>query len=494
VLSLGKGVKNPRSAKKGEVTFFYLEDLPPVDPLPFSPSGMDGATYILRFYRSASMNKAVDKEPKEFWDAFAIESIRQFDETYTETTNPKSMDSKQLERLHFGEPKGARLAFLELSAEVLKDLPSEAQRKAQVIWKRLSDKIRNLDCLTIEERRDLEKVEVGDSERLGFSSYGANAFRGRAYSHGINSMYRILLHSANVPHIILQVGDASRAIFVPQQKNPAQIPWPLVGIPQGGKPTLWIDTALRFGQPGMIRSSFLGTLGLEIDPINKTGRITDVLPSMAQVPNKLNYHGILTLGPQAWTTSSSLSWEGASAALRRADLLQMEGPERIRRLEKELFPGAFDGSVKISELGGLAGDATSLGIKLQVEGELPEGKRVSLPPFPGLYLPIEIPASWPIERTVPIRIPISFNLEAEVRMELPERVLWRPQDELDFSNLFGHVRWRVQREGRTLILRLEAKLERMGAPPDSYPALREFCSALSEAFGRKILLERTEAE
>jgi len=469
-----KGVALPKKITLDAATAFRFENLPPYDPAPFCLPGFDESTQLIAFPREVDPERAAKMTPETFWSQSAqsvIDGILKDRES-----NPQ--DLPQI----IG-------AFRAMSEPMLKELPDSRQAAALEIWKRLSAHVLNLSHTTEEERKRWT-FDENEEDLLGRGTLDVLAFRKRTNSYGMRRLYKALLRKAGIPFCILRVVDGTKDFFDPARLSTGQFQWRLIGVPEEGKAMLWVDSDLRYGSAGMVRDAYLSTLAQKIDLDVKKVSVFEILPSATAIPNRVVYRGALVLDPQSWSISSEVEWTGSAAALRRAEIHAMDSSERLDRLQRLFFPSISDRMAKVIQLRNLLADGPPLGVSLKAQGELAEGRRLALAPFPGLETPVDLPKSWPAERAVPIRIPACFEVQAELEGQLPEGIRIRPQTDLDFKNLFGGVHWEVRQVGQTVRLRLETKLDRMGAAADGYGALREFCGALREAFGRELLLER----
>lgn len=464
-----KGAKAPtRSIDKLAQTCIDFEELRADEALPFLPQGLQDGARLMAYVIPDHLKPAIGLPTQDFWRVAA----------------GRHWELGQLKLKSYPDPpKEAQGAFQALSHEVLGGLPDGPAARARMIWERLNQRVRNFDHPT-----DSELAGVPEAAKAGrwMADGHPDEWVHRKYTNsvGMRILYRNLLDEAAVPYRLVAVLDANRGSFNPEIRDVYQFHWLLIQIPNGDHPPLWVDTDLRFGQPGDIEAQFLGTLCLEMDAQTGFTQVRDLKMGADVRPHRRRINSKATVTPTHWNADVQTSLEGAPAATLRAEFMKLKASERIPLWQDLSFPAKSEWTGTVKGISGLEDASAPLSFAASVRGEAVDAP-FTMPPFPGLTLPFPIPPLAE-HRSEAIRMPQPLDLEAVAEIELPEGYRIRPAAPIEVSTAFGRVSWHASQEGRKVKVFLQAAITQMTRPASEYPALKNFLAALQSALNQDL--------
>lgn len=382
--------------------------------------------------------------------------------------------------------------FKEFAARLLSDLPATPQAKAAMIRQRLDDRIRNTAYPTFEEKARQTHKDL--SQKPDIHDLDSAVDRGSASEEGMAILFLALLREAGIHPTLALAQDRWFALFNYDLTDPFQAAYPLFGIPEPGRPVLWLDPSLRFAPPGMVQPGFQGTAALFLDTTTwKASR--GQIPIQAGVQNVLAYAYDLKPGKEADQFTLEAGFHGWDAWLERRDLMPLEPREQARTV-KEAFEKAIpQGAVSASEVKNAQNSTGPLTWSIEGTLEHPAAVSRSIDPFPGMASPLYLPQAWPERRNEPIVFDHLVSWTAKSRIHVPKGHQIARTDPVLFSNSFGRVVWRVSMtataEESLAEVELRVDVVRPQAQPDAYGELKAFIDTVKKALHMQVFLEQS---
>lgn len=367
----------------------------------------------------------------------------------------------------------------------------DAQQRAAAVFNRLQAAWRNVDRLTDLERAS-RPVAYGKS-RVDPRDLETAAQHGETDDSGMAVALFHLLRATGIQPKVGMVADRSRRIFNPNVHNPFQLDREVLGVPLPGKETLWLDPALRFGEPGLIHPAYQGTPAMAYDPAawTVTGLTMPVQPPLF---NGTEHEFWIDLGGDSEAIRARASLHGYPAWSRRMEMLEKEAKDQEQdlkaALEKEV-PGLVLAKVAIQ---GARDSAQPLAWTWEGTLEAAGGRRRKVEPFPGLDLPIEIPADLRPERKSSIFMPFLCAATAVSHVLLPAGARMVPVPPYVLTTAFGtaSVTFTEAPKGERseVTATLKVTFSRFSSTPQGYAELRRFLAGVLEAQRRAFLVEQ----
>jgi hypothetical protein len=381
------------------------------------------------------------------------------------------------------------------SAELRTNLPEQPQAKAVELLGRLEARIRNLSATTFAEREALGKKALEES--IEARDLKAAIRRQGTTATGMLVLFYHLLKDAGVTPGIVKVTDRDDRIFNFQMRDYRQFHDMFLGIPEEGKPTLYLDPGLRFAQPGLVLPYFQGVPALEVDPRTwKSKAVT--MPIQAPAFNQRNYAYTLDLLEDEDAFTVETRFAGYPEYRERREHLGREASEQRRHLKEELESLSRSYSVTRTEVKDVAGPRGSFGWKAEGRIERPAGRHRVVLPFPGMMSPVGIPDTFPQARHEKIVLPYARVHVATCTFKVPDGYAVPTLEPQERRNEFGRVYWGpgtpagsgTGSAGRTVTILLRVDLDLVVAGPSAYPRLKEYLGWVKEAWERSLTLEK----
>jgi len=354
----------------------------------------------------------------------------------------------------------------------------------------LEKEILNISRMTHEEYarfpKDLKSAEVTDLESACEKKI--------ASEEGLLVLYYHLLADAGYKPKIALLVDRERGLFRPDIRNPWQARDEMIAVEEPEKGLALVDPSLRFAQPGMILPNYQGLQGLLVDP--KAEWATQVFQVPVQSPqfNQKRYEYALTVGEEGDRFLVKAQFCGYPEYSERRSYMMDEPAEQNRKL-KERFEKQIKGGV-ITQAEVLDATDPTKNITWTAEGilERESSRQRKVEPFPGLPSPLDIPDSFPKERTLPIVMPYLQVQSFQSTFRIPKGYRLNECPPFDQKNTFGHVIWGVstKAEGADTIATVSLKIsvEGMFAAPSAYEDLKTYLGWVSETSRRIVVLEK----
>lgn len=462
------GWKKPESETRNHIKRFILRNVPAAPPLPFAAAGHRNLPKLEFSSVPEKLQVRLNSSLDQYWEAVGD--------------------------LYFKplfEPAKADNAYRQWAPGILGNLPPTPQAAAYELALRLDADIRNIASLTYQELDAQDKGQAG--RRIIATDLDATVRDRRTNPEGMLLLYLRLLHDAGIPARILLVADRNLRLFDCGNPDLHQFTDSLVAVPEPGHPLLVVDPALRFAQPGMIEGRYQGTPALSLDPETwKTGFVTvPVLPARTSVSRYLCKLGV---NESEVGFRVEAAFTGLPEYEVRKRFLALEPPAQAKLLREDLE--ARDRSLRLAstEVSNAADPRKNVTWKAEGSWERNPGGKLVLRPFPGVPMPVQIPASWPAERKDPIVLPRLDVFAAVSTVAVPEGWKPLPVEDLVRTNGFGSVRWTQKlvegKAGREVQVLLTVETTQLVAGPEQYADLKSFVAWVQEAFARDLVMER----
>lgn len=465
--SLAGGTVLPDESGKSPHVFTY-RNLPAAGDVPFSLEPLRKIPR-LRLYRFPGvLSRFVDKEESVFWSQTGELYYKRF----------------------FGKMTYGR-AYRTWREAMLKDLPPEPQQAAKELAMRLDSRIRNLSHPTFQEMAEVKKAGLGDW--IHSADLDESVEKGRTDVWGMLGLYLQLLTDAQIPHRLLFTADRDDLAFDPRLKDVTQLTEILVAIPQADRPYLWVDPGSRFNAPGLIPLHCQGGQGILFDPATWKGAwIT--LPVQGAAYNARRYLCSLDVDESEVRFKLDAAFNGLPEFRERRQYMALE-PSAQEKLLRETLEQR-DKQVKVARAEVLHATDPRENVTWHAEGsrELEGGRRLAIPPFPCVPMPLAVPTAWPEQRTDPIHLPGLGVTGYASTFRIPAGYRLLPSAPIERKNLFGSVVWRqVQRtgkDGEEVGVALKVTVDLLEAPPEKYQDLKDLLSWVQEAMTQAVVLEK----
>jgi len=179
--------------------------------------------------------------------------------------------------------------------------------------------------------------------------------------------------------------------------------------------------------------------------------------------------------------------------LERSNYLHLDSNEQMKVLKERMESRLKGYTLTQAKVENATDARTNLAWRLEGVREADDDSRRVLP-FPGLPLPLNIPAAWPDKRQNAIVIPYCQQAIATCRFLLPKG--WRliPEADMEEKNSFGQVNWKArvgsQGEDAEVEVTLVVTVSRMFAPASEYESFKQYIGWVESATRRTLSLER----
>ena len=391
----------------------------------------------------------------------------------------------------FTEASAGR-AYKAWAKDLLKDLPLTPQAAAYELALRLDARIRNRSWPTYQETADLDKKAL--AEETDPKDLGQTVARGRTTAAGMVQIYFRLLQDAHLPPTkLLFVADRDRWCMDPNIRDVDQYSSVLVGIPEEGRPPLWVDPGLRFAQPGLINADYQGTLGLCVDTATWSATFIPV-PVLGLRSSLQSYTCRLEVGEDEDTFKLEAAFVGHPEHLQRKRYLALQQAAQDKLLRERLEAQDARCQVTRTEVLNATDPRQNLAWRAEGRREREPGSRLAVDPFPLVPLPFHAPDAWPEQRTDPIILPHAGIFLARASFRIPAGYHPLPQEKFEHRNSFGAVIWAQEQvaaeAGPELQVALRVDVEHPTGGPERYQDLKDFMAWVREAKARLVVLEK----
>ena len=217
------------------------------------------------------------------------------------------------------------------------------------------------------------------------------------------------------------------------------------------------------------------------------------VPEMKASQNLRHYSFKHSLSEGKWDLRFDGDFQGLPERAERDNYFKLSPPAQEDFLKKSFEASHKDWVVKKTQVL----DATSLrkplGLSVTAEREYEDGRRIEIPPFPGMPSALYIPDDLAPTRQVPISFTYAFTQKAEATITLPEGFKLIPVSGMDQENFFGRVRWEAKPDPAspgTVRVIFEVELAERTANEHAYATLLQFFGWLREAQRRSVIIER----
>lgn len=458
----------PIVSEDGGYRIYTFKNLPAMEDVPYSHWGLRTWPRLMCFRQPRGLFEYQEKPPEVYWNKGAELVIK------------PTMDALDTGR-----------AYDALSKEILADLPSDPTRKAALILNRLNDKVRNIGWMTAAERAARTKDQ--DDEYI--HSYDLNESAKRGWTNG-NGMYFLTLQlfkDANLHPKLLMVTDRDSSSFRYALKDFYQFDDTLIGVPSAdGKAMAWFDPSNRFLPPGIVKPSYQGVWGLQVDLDTWTAK-PEIMLSQGKEANQSQDIYDLTVNEDAVHFHLSSSFKGYEDYLARYPYYELDSNEASKNL-KENWASSLP-SYSITKATVLNASDRNHTVSYEVEGQkdLDGGRRTTLSPFPGKDRPLWVPSSWPSIRTDPI---VMFNrsiFASDSTIHLPKGWMVADTTPIRYTSKLGTVTWTCVQEHAAqeeiLKVHYDVQIDAAFLPATDEDVLKSFLAAMEEGWSRTVTVE-----
>lgn len=384
-------------------------------------------------------------------------------------------------------------AYKAFAAEILRGLEGmDAQQRALVIFTRLQQAWRNLDRPTDAEKA--ARPADFSKERHNPSDLEKAAERKEATNDGMAVALVELLKRSDIMPRILATADRSQRVFNVDVHNLFQLDGSLIGVEAPGKPTLWLDPDLRFGDPGLIHPAYQGMPGLDYSCADWTMRSVMVPVQPPQV-NQASYETWITLGEEADTVRATARLSGFPGWNAKMDYLAKEQREQDRTLKEaaEKWLGGF--GVTKAVVGGVTTCGQPFTYEVEGQVELEATRLREVRPFPGKPPLLDVPAPLPATRASGIFLPYLATQAAVSHIRVPAGYKVPALRPLVRQTGFGTVTWTptvapAQEGGADVTIEYKATVHQFSSTPAGYQEFKRFLAALQELDSLVLVLEK----
>jgi len=453
--------------QKGNYEEFSFADVPPGPHEPFSLSGPFTARFNCYSTYLAKLGPATPAEVDQFWQEHAAGMLD----------------------LTYGKSLATGSRYREWSKDLRAGLAGDPPAQAREIYLRLGERIRNMSALGEAGQAALTLKEA--KERFDPLDLEASVKRAETSALGMRFLFFQLLLDQGLEPRLLFVADREKRSFSYEFRHIGQFTEVLVGVAGGDGALVWFCPGRRFCPGGVVPAEYQLTQGLLVNLKDKSAKAFSV-PAQEPAVNVRRVEFDLGLeDDETFRMRAAFSGIPEYDARRRYGFLP---PEEQGRVLKELLEKSARNPTLTRTVVEHAADLRQ-GLSLVAEGSLAleGGRRRAFPPFPGLWLPLALPKSWPARRNLPIVLPCRQQFSAVARFKLPEG--WKLADEPDFvrENPFGQVTWQVRPQAgadRAYEVSFTLTVKTAFAGPSAYVPLREFLGWMETAALRTLTLER----
>lgn len=479
----GKGIRS-ESVDNPKFKRFVLLDLPSQEEVPFGLKAAMDRPRIVVFTRQTTRDLTrqfvQEQNPRKradlFWSRHAVEDLKPAFEDGWYTSD----DYKALRDTMF------------------KDLPPAPHARASELLMRLNARIRNRDQSTFAElaaNKGIHNTSDWLDYRNMFRTHNLNVIAqlGVTTKNGMRFMYYYLLKEAGLQPRIGLVADRNILLLDYNTLDANQYTHLLLGVDEPGKGLLWLDPTLRFVTPGLILADYQGTNGVVITPGSWKAEPFTV-PVQPALVNQRVFRYQVSLDEEGESFSVSADFAGIPEYLARNRVLALDGPGQNRLLKEDLEQGLKNLAISKTEV--LHAHDPHHNLTWKAEGHLDmDPLRVrEVQPFPAMPLPLDIPDTFPRERTAPILIAYRRTHLADSRLEIPSGYHFVAVPPVAHQNRFGSVKWLAaqEAEGGINSVRVLLRVDVTGfyEQAEAYEDLKTFCGWIKEVTGKSVLLER----
>lgn len=384
-------------------------------------------------------------------------------------------------------------AYKAFAAETLRGLDGmDAQQRAAVVYTRLQQAWRNLDQLSDAEKA--ARPAGADKENFNPLDLEKAARQKETTSFGLAVALVDLLKRTSIKPRILATADRAERVLNVDLHNLFQLDDELIGVEAPGKPTLWLDTGLRYGDPGLIRPAYQGMPALDYSTVDWTVR-SAMVPVQPPTANEARYEYWITVGEETDSLRATARLAGFPGWDAKMDYLPKEQREQDRALKEAAEKWLGGLSVTKAVVGGV----TTCGqpFTYEVEGQVePEPARLrEVRPFPGKPPLLEAPAQLSATRSTGIFLPYLSTQSAVSHIRVPagyKTPVLHPQVR---QTGFGTLSWtptvtQGKDGGLDLTVEYRATLQQFSATPAGYQEFKRFLAAVQELDSLVLVLEK----
>lgn len=457
----------PSREEKGGYQIYTLRDIPAKKEVPYCLDVSRDFPRLLVYWVPFQLRPYMTKGSENLWKGAAWVHYR---EVFSDSVR-----------------KGS--AYKALLAELAAGLPDKPQARAYELLLRLNGRIKNTSWPTFDEMASLSKQKAEEEHDRG--DLDAVARQGWTDGGGMEILYFNLLNDLKVHPKIAMADDRDYRLFYMDCLDVFQFSRAMMVVEEEGRPPLWLDSTLRFCEPGVIHPDFQGTPCLVVDPKDWSVKRM-VVPSQPLALNQSVYIYGLDLKEDAVGFKVEASFRGYPEFRERTRFMSLEPKEQDRKLKEDLertLKSAEFSRVKVRNAQN-ARENLSFEAEGQIESE-PQRRR-EIYPFPGMQWPLQVPDEWPDRREDYVVLPFLQGHSATCTFKLPEGYSLGTFTPFEKSNRFGKVFWNLTQDAARKEVKVELRVEvsAMLEKPDSYEEFRTFMGWVQDACGRSIFLEK----
>lgn len=156
--------------------------------------------------------------------------------------------------------------------------------------------------------------------------------------------------------------------------------------------------------------------------------------------NRRRFDYTLSLGEEEQFSVEG-KFSGYPEYLERFNYLHLDSKEQVKALKERMEPGLKGYTLTHAKVENATDPRANLTWRLEGIREAEDGSR-RIHPFPGLPMPVHIPAAWPDKRQNAIVFPYCQQVTATCRFLLPKGWRLTPEVDMEEKNSFGQVSWK----------------------------------------------------
>lgn len=460
----------PIVSEDGGYRVYTFKNLPALEDLPYSRWGLRTWPRLMCFRQPRGLFEYLEKTPEVYWN--------------------KGMElviKPTMAALDTGR------AYDALEKEILADLPSDPIKKAAVILDRLNAKIRNIGWMTAAEKAARTKDQ--DEEHIHAYDLNESAKRGWTSGNGMYFLTLQLFKDANLHPKLLMVTDRDSSSFRYALKDFYQFDDTLVGVPSAdGKVMAWFDPNNRFLPPGIVKPSYQGVWGLQVDLDTWTAK-PEVMPSQGKEANQIHESYDLTVDEDSIRFHMSSSFKGYEDYVARYPYYELDGNEASKKLKDEWVSSLPAYSITKATVANASDRNHTVSYEVEGRKEQDGGRRTTLSPFPGKERPLWVPSSWPSNRAEPIVMFIRSIHTSDSTIHLPKGWTVATTTPIQYASKLGTVTWTCAQEhaedGEILKVHYDVQVDSAFLPAADEGILKAFLAAMEDGWSRTLTVEHS---
>ncbi|MBL0209928.1 MAG: hypothetical protein IPQ13_03295 [Holophagaceae bacterium] len=459
----------PTVSETSDSKTFTMENLAPVESIPFAVGAGFTAPRIEVFPDHPYLSRSYSKDDAGFWQ-----------DVVTKIYKPYFVDKPS---------RGS--TYRDLSEILRKNLNGSPAKQAGEILSRLNTQIINLSALTYAEKAAL-KGGKADWE-VDSADLNQSAKKSATDGWGMFFLAFSVMKDAGIKPKIAFVADRDRRRIAPRVRNPNQFTDVILGVDDGANGTVWMDPALRYAATGLLNPDYQGTSAFVVNTADWTGKF-DGMGTQSANFNQIRYTYQLDIGEDQDAVKLKVGFSGYPEYVERSRFMRLEPKEQSKTLKESLEQISKSVTITKAEVANATNSREDLRWEVEGARERETGRRLEIEPFPFMQWPLYVPSKWPETRQDFIVLPYQKIHLANSRIKLPKGYAWSGASEINHSNEFGRVSWSAEKQSTPggdeiqVVLRVEVA-ESLG-PAAMYPKLKTFISWIEEACRRQLVAER----